>query len=118
MQQRGVVLAQQSTPTVTADGVVLPPDYLLGGAIALAIAFVMWLMKRELANNDRRTGRIEERQDHQSADVERLEDSIADLRASLPREYVHRDDWVRVSANLEAKLDAVHRRLDGILKER
>lgn len=119
MQTRAIVLAQPpSAPTVTSDGVVLPADYLLGGVIAIVAGGVMWLMKRELANTDRRTGRIEERQESQSAEVERLEDSIADLRATLPRDYVHRDDWVRVSANLEAKLDAVHRRLDGFFKER
>ena len=36
-----------------------------------------------------------------------LERSLFEMRASLPLEYVRRKDWIRFSASLDAKLDAM-----------
>ncbi len=36
-----------------------------------------------------------------------LEHSVFELRAALPLEYVRREDWIRFSATLDAKFDAL-----------
>jgi hypothetical protein len=36
-----------------------------------------------------------------------LERGLYELRASLPLEYVRREDWIRFSGTLDAKLDAI-----------
>jgi len=36
-----------------------------------------------------------------------VEHSMFELRAALPLEYVRREDWIRFSATLDAKLDAL-----------
>ncbi len=36
-----------------------------------------------------------------------IERSLFELRASLPLEYVRREDWIRFSGTLDAKLDAM-----------
>ena len=43
-------------------------------------------------------------------DAERWQDierAVFELRASLPLEYVRREDWIRFSGSLDAKLDAM-----------
>jgi uncharacterized protein (DUF2336 family) len=36
-----------------------------------------------------------------------VERSLFELRASMPLEYVRREDWIRFSGSLDAKLDAM-----------
>ena len=51
-------------------------------------------------------------------EVERL---LFELRASLPLEYVRREDWIRFSGTLDAKLDAMREEMReeiGEVKER
>ncbi len=36
-----------------------------------------------------------------------IERSVFELRASMPLEYVRREDWIRFSGSLDAKLDAM-----------
>ena len=38
---------------------------------------------------------------------QQIERSLFELRASLPLEYVRREDWIRFSGSLDAKLDAM-----------
>ena len=40
-----------------------------------------------------------------------LETKLLELRAELPMEYVRREDWIRISNTLEAKLDAMRAEL-------
>ncbi len=52
---------------------------------------------------------------------EEIEHALFELRASLPLEYVRREDWIRFSGTLDAKLDAMRddmRREIGALKEK
>ena len=59
-----------------------------------------------------------------SSDSERwseIERGLYELRASLPLEYVRREDWIRFSGTLDAKLDAMREEMREeirILKER
>lgn len=36
-----------------------------------------------------------------------IERAVFELRASMPLEYVRREDWIRFSGSLDAKLDAM-----------
>jgi hypothetical protein len=38
---------------------------------------------------------------------EQIERSVYELRASMPIEYVRREDWIRFSGTLDAKLDVM-----------
>jgi len=59
-----------------------------------------------------------------SADASRqtqIERMFFELRISLPLEYVRREDWIRFSATLDAKLDALREELReeiGAIKEK
>jgi hypothetical protein len=58
------------------------------------------------------------RDDDRWAQVER---SIYELRVLLPIEYVRREDWIRFSATLDAKMDALREEMReeiGLLKEK
>lgn len=39
------------------------------------------------------------------SDLTKNQDDLQDLRNSLPREFVYRDDFLRVVANLDTKVD-------------
>jgi hypothetical protein len=50
-----------------------------------------------------------------------MEHALFELRVSLPIEYVRREDWIRFSATLDAKLDALREEMReeiGAIKER
>ena len=42
-----------------------------------------------------------------SSRVDDLENALTELRVNLPLEYVRREDWIRFSGTLDAKLDAM-----------
>ncbi len=57
----------------------------------------------------------------ETARWEQIERGLLELRASLPLEYVRREDWIRFSGTLDAKLDAMREEMreeTGALKER
>lgn len=50
-------------------------------------------------------------------DFEDLEKQLRATAERLPNEYVRREDWIRFSATMDAKVDALHRKLDGLLEK-
>jgi hypothetical protein len=42
------------------------------------------------------------------------ERQMANLRADLPMQYVRREDWIRFSGTIDAKLDNINTKLDGL----
>jgi hypothetical protein len=52
-------------------------------------------------------GALKERQAKQEEAMELLAKDLADFKASLPRQYVLREDFIRTTAALEAKIDRV-----------
>lgn len=46
-----------------------------------------------------------------------VEKGLWELRAELPREYVRREDWIRLGGALEFKMDAIHKRIDELKGE-
>jgi hypothetical protein len=52
---------------------------------------------------------------------EKLEHELFELRAVLPLEYVRREDWIRFSGTLDAKLDGMREEMReeiGVIKEK
>lgn len=45
----------------------------------------------------------------------RLERELAQLKASLPLDYVRKDDYVRGQTTIEAKIDAVYSKLETLM---
>jgi hypothetical protein len=73
------------------------------GWVAAFIAFlavnastIQWLLKRRDEQRQRDSSRVDE-----------LEKQMVELRVNLPLEYVRREDWIRFSGTLDAKLDAM-----------
>lgn len=79
-------------------------------ALKLILARHQAHLDEKLAGISKASSRADER-------VTRLEADIAELRLDVTRNYVHKEDWVRFSTGLSAKLDGVWLAIDG-LKER
>lgn len=62
----------------------------------LNVGALRWVLERREKAVDRNTARWEE-----------IERGFYELRAQLPIEYVRREDWIRFSSTLDAKLDAM-----------
>lgn len=64
--------------------------------VAVNASTIQWLLKRRDEQHLRDTFRV---------DV--IEKQLIELRVNLPLEYVRREDWIRFSGTLDAKLDAM-----------
>lgn len=70
---------------------------------AIQIKAFDWLLKRNLDTFDARFNSSEKR-------IEQIEAKLVEVQ----RDYVRREDWMRLSTAVEAKLDVVSARLDAI----
>jgi cell division protein FtsL len=61
-------------------------------------------------------GSIKEKNFEQDKEIENLKEEVSDLRASLPREYVLRDDFIRAIASIDHKIDQVTKSLTELNK--
>jgi hypothetical protein len=64
--------------------------------LAVNASTIQWLLKRRDEQHLRDSGRVDD-----------LEKQLVELRVNLPLEYVRREDWIRFSGTLDAKLDAM-----------
>ena len=64
--------------------------------LAVNASTIQWLLKRRDEQHLRDSGRVDD-----------LEKQLTELRVNLPLEYVRREDWIRFSGTLDAKLDAM-----------
>ena len=62
----------------------------------LNVGMIKWMLDRHFASLVRGSSR-----------VEAVARELYELRAQLPIEYVRREDWIRFSGTLDAKLDAL-----------
>ena len=78
--------------------------------LAVNASTIQWLLKRRDDQHERDSSRVAD-----------LENALIELRVNLPLEYVRREDWIRFSGTLDAKLDAMReevREQIGEVKER
>jgi flagellar basal body-associated protein FliL len=52
----------------------------------------------------------------QQQDIDKVRDDLAEFKASLPHQYVLRDDYVRTMINFDRKLDSMARDISSINK--
>ncbi|MGA8795153.1 hypothetical protein [Candidatus Binatus sp.] len=64
--------------------------------VAVNASTIQWLLRRRDEQHQRDSSRVDE-----------LEKQVIELRVNLPLEYVRREDWIRFSGTLDAKLDAM-----------
>jgi len=64
--------------------------------VAVNASTIQFLLKRR-----------DEKLQRDSSRVDDLERQVTNLRVNLPLEYVRREDWIRFSGTLDAKLDAM-----------
>ncbi|HVB81415.1 MAG TPA: hypothetical protein VNE82_15895 [Candidatus Binataceae bacterium] len=82
--------------------------------IALNAGTLRWLFERhESATADQMASLKREGSDF-SHEIER---EMMRLKAQLPLEYVRREDWIRFSSTLDAKLDAMRAELRAEITE-
>ena len=78
--------------------------------IAVNASTIQWLLKHRDDQHERDSSRVSD-----------LENALTELRVNMPLEYVRREDWIRFSGTLDAKLDAMReevREQIGEVKER
>ena len=81
--------------------------------LILNVGAVQWLFNRHDSIRAENAGKLE----HLAEKHAQVEKEILKLRAELPIEYVRREDWIRFSNTLEAKLDAIRAELRSELGE-
>ena len=81
--------------------------------VAVNIAAIQWLFNRHDSVRAENASRLE----HIEAKAVDVEKDILRLRAELPLDYVRREDWIRFSNTLEAKLDAMRAEMRSELGE-
>lgn len=78
---------------------------LFGGAMWWALR---WLIIRQVGQFDERLGHLADKGDGRSKEIRRIERDLNELEKRLPLEYVQRDDWIRFSGMIDAKLEKLH----------
>ncbi|MEW5763702.1 MAG: hypothetical protein ACOYXN_00475 [Acidobacteriota bacterium] len=91
---------------------------ILAGWTGLFLAAIKWLSLREVHRVDEALR--ENSKDHAANEVAHanLERQILRLEGQLPNEYVRREDWIRFSASIDAKLDRLNEKFDAHLKRK
>lgn len=75
------------------------------------------ILARHQAHLDEKLSTMAKASGLTDAKVARLEKDVSELRLDVTRNYVHKEDWVRFSTGLSAKIDGMWLALDG-LKDR
>lgn len=83
----------------------------LGAFIVAWSGVLLWATKHMLA-------RLESKLDERTRLWREVEAQLTNLRVDLPMNYVQREDWIRFAGSIDAKYDALHKRLDEILGQR
>jgi len=53
----------------------------------------------------------------QSAKHDKLQKELSELKESLPKEYVRREDWIMSFGKIEQKIDAIWEFVHGFIKK-
>ena len=75
-----------------------------------------WLLDRYRDHIDHRFSMLEQGQQREAEKRQAASHGVHDLRRELYRDFVRREDWIRFSGVIDAKLDALHGQL-AALKE-
>lgn len=75
------------------------------GVAKMMLAQQVKALDEKFASNDEKFEAIHVRLNTQDASDTRIERDLTDLRIELPKEYVRREDFTRVIASFEIKVD-------------
>jgi flagellar basal body-associated protein FliL len=75
--------------------------------MGLNLGAMQWLLNRHDAVRNENARALTKNREY----IATVETRLLELRAELPMEYVRREDWIRISNTLEAKLDAMRAEL-------
>ena len=99
----------------------MAPWETLGTVAGLLVLFqglsfwaIKWLLERSQRAIDLRFDALEQGNKQGREATWALERDFLRLRADLPNDYVRRDDWIRFSTVIDAKLDALRQAVDQI----
>ncbi|MDH5637356.1 MAG: hypothetical protein OEZ04_02580 [Nitrospinota bacterium] len=90
---------------------------LLLGIVALFVGLIKFFLDRYLAQIEKRFDQLEEAMRNEAAGVTALREEFLRLKAELPLHYVRREDDIRNQTVINAKLDALYLKIEG-LKEK
>lgn len=79
----------------------------------LLIGIIKWLLDRYQSHIDRRFTALEEANKAEVREWQRIERELLELKADLPMKYVRREDNIRQEVTINAKLDALARKIDA-----
>lgn len=79
----------------------------LGGLIIILLHRWITAIERRI---DERLGSLADSQRSEEKAIRKLSSEIEEMRDALPNEYVRREDWIRFSSVLEAKIDRMAER--------
>ena len=82
--------------------------------IALNVGTLRWLFERHESVLAQQLAELKREGSDFSHEIER---EVMRLKAQLPLEYVRREDWIRFSSTLDAKLDAMRAELRAEIAE-
>ena len=75
---------------------------------------VRWLLKQYQVYLDQRFAALEESFGEESGKLRNLERELLELKIQLPTAYVRREDQIRQDTVINAKLDALWKKIDKI----
>ncbi|MDH5477903.1 MAG: hypothetical protein OEY50_06205 [Nitrospinota bacterium] len=90
---------------------------MLLGIVALFVGLTKFFLDRYLAQIEKRFDQLEEALRSEAAGVTALREEFLRLKAELPLHYVRREDDIRNQTVINAKLDALYLKIEG-LKEK
>lgn len=81
----------------------------------LLVAAIKWLLDRHSQHIDRRFSELEKHDTAEQLRVERLRSELQAVRIEMSRDYVRREDWIRFSGLIDAKLDKLYERFEWLV---
>jgi hypothetical protein len=87
---------------------------LLLGVVALFAGLVKFFLDRYLAQMEKRFDQLEDAIAGEAEGVSALREELLRLKAELPIHYVRREDDIRNQTVINAKLDALYMKIEGL----
>lgn len=105
------ITPEQIATWLGIGGVLVSAMWTLG---RLLIAQFSKLLDTRFKVQDEKFAALVRGQEQERVNWQRIERDLLELRAELPVAYVRREDYVRGQTVIEAKLDAIHVRVENV----
>lgn len=82
------------------------------------IAVIKWLLSELLRENqrhiDQRFSALEAQIEEKMLRIREVENALSDFKIEVARQYVHREDWIRVEGGRDITIRSIHEKLDQL----